>query len=184
MTKLPLPPPLARLRPPRGYPGLPLQGTWQWSYIPSPGWRIWQLVSGRHRADHHHVRVQQWAIEFLYHRRLRVSLECKQDVSRPTWRSLSSSLSRASKSPRRDSANRCRQDSHPLNAQCHWAGNHSYLLTLSANVMSKFTCATQNFGAVAVQHLDKLFNANKRVYYNLLKRCHGLLWSQMFRQST
>jgi hypothetical protein len=38
------------------------------------------------------------------------------------------------------------------------------LLTLSANVMSKFTCTNQNFGAIAVQHLDELFDANKRVY--------------------
>ncbi len=51
------------------------------------------------------------------------------------------------------------------------------LLTLSADVMSKFNCANQNFGAVAVQHLDELFNANKHVYYNLLERCRGLLWS-------
>jgi hypothetical protein len=48
------------------------------------------------------------------------------------------------------------------------------LLTLSADVMSKFTCANQKFGAVAVHHLDKLFDANKQVYYNLLERCRGL----------
>ena len=48
------------------------------------------------------------------------------------------------------------------------------LLTLSADVMSKFTCADQKFGAVAVQHLDELFDANKQVYYNLLERCRGL----------
>jgi superfamily II DNA helicase RecQ len=48
------------------------------------------------------------------------------------------------------------------------------LLTLSADVMNKFTCANQNFGAVAVQHLDELFDANKRVYYDLLERCRGL----------
>jgi superfamily II DNA helicase RecQ len=47
-------------------------------------------------------------------------------------------------------------------------------LTLSANVMNKFTCANQNFSAITVQHLDKLFDANKRVYYDLLERCHGL----------
>jgi len=35
--------------------------------------------------------------------------------------------------------------------------------------MTKFTCANQNFGAVAVQHLDKLFDANKLVYYDLLE---------------
>ncbi len=50
------------------------------------------------------------------------------------------------------------------------------LLTLSADVMSKFTCANQNFGAVAVQHLDKLFDVNKRLYYDLLEQCCGLLW--------
>ncbi len=43
--------------------------------------------------------------------------------------------------------------------------------------MSKFTCANQNFGAVAIQHLDKLLDANKRVYYDLLEQCCGLLWS-------
>jgi superfamily II DNA helicase RecQ len=48
------------------------------------------------------------------------------------------------------------------------------LLTLSADVMNKFTCANQNFGAVAVQHLDELFDANKRVYYDLLERFCGL----------
>jgi hypothetical protein len=37
------------------------------------------------------------------------------------------------------------------------------LLTLSADVMSKFTCANQKFGTVAVQHLDELFDANKQV---------------------
>jgi superfamily II DNA helicase RecQ len=40
--------------------------------------------------------------------------------------------------------------------------------------MSKFTCANQKFSAVAVQHLDELFDANKQVYYHLLERCHGL----------
>ena len=48
------------------------------------------------------------------------------------------------------------------------------LLTLSADVMSKFTCANQKFGTVAVQHLDELFDANKQVYYHLLEQCHGL----------
>jgi superfamily II DNA helicase RecQ len=51
------------------------------------------------------------------------------------------------------------------------------LLTLSADVMSKFMSADQQFGAVALQHLDELFDANKRVYYNLLERCRGLLQS-------
>jgi len=48
------------------------------------------------------------------------------------------------------------------------------LLTLSADVMNKFTCANQNFGAVAVQHLNDLFDANKRVCYDLLEQCRGL----------
>jgi len=51
------------------------------------------------------------------------------------------------------------------------------LLTLSADVMPKFMCANQNFRAVAEQHLNELFDANKRVYYNFLERCCGLLWS-------
>ncbi len=51
------------------------------------------------------------------------------------------------------------------------------LLTLSADVMSKFSRANQNFGAVALQHLHERFNANKRVYYDLLERCRGLLRS-------
>jgi hypothetical protein len=37
------------------------------------------------------------------------------------------------------------------------------LITLSADVMSKFMCANQQFGAVAIQHLDELFDANKQV---------------------
>lgn len=48
------------------------------------------------------------------------------------------------------------------------------LLTLSADVMSKFNCASQRFGAVTVQHLDELFDANKKVYRELLERCRGL----------
>ena len=48
------------------------------------------------------------------------------------------------------------------------------LLTLSADVMSKFTCANQKFGAVAVQHFDELFDANKQVYYDLLEQYRGL----------
>ena len=48
------------------------------------------------------------------------------------------------------------------------------LLTLSTDVMSKFTCANQQFGAVAVQHLGESFDANKQVYYDLLERCRGL----------
>ena len=49
------------------------------------------------------------------------------------------------------------------------------LLTLSADVMSKFTSADQQFGAISVYHLDELFDANKHVYSDLLKRCSGLL---------
>jgi len=48
------------------------------------------------------------------------------------------------------------------------------LRTLSTDVMSKFKCANQKFSAVAIQHLDKLFDANKQVYYDLLERCRGL----------
>ena len=48
------------------------------------------------------------------------------------------------------------------------------LLTLSADVMSKFTCADQRFGAVTVQHLDKLYDGNKKVYHELLERCRSL----------
>jgi len=43
--------------------------------------------------------------------------------------------------------------------------------------MSKFTCANQQFGAIAIQHLDELFDANKQVYYDFLEQCHGLHWS-------
>ncbi len=49
------------------------------------------------------------------------------------------------------------------------------LLTLSANVMLKFKCADQCFGAVAIQHLDKLYGSNRQVYNKLLEQCHGLL---------
>ncbi len=48
------------------------------------------------------------------------------------------------------------------------------LLTLSADVMSKFASADQRFGAVIVQHLDKLYDGNKKVYHDLLERCRGL----------
>jgi hypothetical protein len=51
------------------------------------------------------------------------------------------------------------------------------LLMLSANVMSKFTCTDQRFGNVTIQHLDKLYDANKQVYKVLLQRCRGLLCS-------
>ncbi len=49
------------------------------------------------------------------------------------------------------------------------------LLMLSANVMSKFTCANQRFGAVIIQHLDMLYDSNKPSYKDLLERCKGLL---------
>ena len=50
------------------------------------------------------------------------------------------------------------------------------LLTLSANVMSKFKCASPRFGAVVIQHLDKIYDANRQVYRELLEQCRGLLW--------
>ena len=34
------------------------------------------------------------------------------------------------------------------------------LLTLSANVMSKFKCANPHFGAVIIQHLNEMNDAN------------------------
>jgi hypothetical protein len=49
------------------------------------------------------------------------------------------------------------------------------LLMLLANVMLKFTCANQHFGAVIIQHLDKLYDANKQAYRNLLEQCQGFL---------
>jgi superfamily II DNA helicase RecQ len=48
------------------------------------------------------------------------------------------------------------------------------LLTLSADVMSKFTCANHRFGTVIIQHLDEIFDANKLAYKDLLERCRGL----------
>jgi len=53
------------------------------------------------------------------------------------------------------------------------------LLTLSADVMLKFTCAGQRFGTVTVQHLDELYDANKKVYHELMERCRGLRRSTM-----
>jgi hypothetical protein len=49
------------------------------------------------------------------------------------------------------------------------------LLTLSSNVMSKFTCANQRFGAVIIQHLDELYDLNKPAYKDLLECYKGLL---------
>jgi hypothetical protein len=40
--------------------------------------------------------------------------------------------------------------------------------------MSKFTSADQRFGAVTVQHLDELYDGNKKVYHDLLERCCSL----------
>ena len=51
------------------------------------------------------------------------------------------------------------------------------LLTLSADVMSKFTSADLSFGAVTVQHLDELYDGNIKVYHDLLDRCRSLLRS-------
>jgi superfamily II DNA helicase RecQ len=51
------------------------------------------------------------------------------------------------------------------------------LLTLLADVMSKFTCANHHFGTVIIQHLDELFDANKSAYKDLLERCQGLCCS-------
>jgi superfamily II DNA helicase RecQ len=48
------------------------------------------------------------------------------------------------------------------------------LLTLLADVMSKFTCANHRFGTVIIQHLDELFDANKSAYKDLLEQCRGL----------
>ena len=58
------------------------------------------------------------------------------------------------------------------------------LLTLSTDVMSKFTCTNQQFSAVAVQHLDELFDANKQVYYELLEQCSGLCRSTKLYSSS
>jgi hypothetical protein len=49
------------------------------------------------------------------------------------------------------------------------------LLMLLVNVMLKFTCTNQRLGTVIIQHLDKLHDANKRAYSNLLEQCGGLL---------
>ncbi len=51
------------------------------------------------------------------------------------------------------------------------------LLTLSADVMSKFMCTIVPLGAVIIQHLNELYDANKNAYKKLLQRCGGLLWS-------
>jgi hypothetical protein len=38
---------------------------------------------------------------------------------------------------------------------------------------AKFTFANQHFGTVIIQHLDKLYNANKGAYKELLEQCRG-----------
>jgi len=38
----------------------------------------------------------------------------------------------------------------------------------------KCLAVIQQTGAVGVKHIDKLFDANKQVYYNLLEQCCGL----------
>ena len=48
------------------------------------------------------------------------------------------------------------------------------LLTLSADVLQKFTCADETWGTVEVQHLDELYEANRSKYNEFLQRCHGL----------
>jgi hypothetical protein len=53
------------------------------------------------------------------------------------------------------------------------------LLTLSVSVFSKFPCANLRFEAVIIQHLNKLYGANKPAYKNLLEQCQGLLCSTM-----
>jgi hypothetical protein len=50
------------------------------------------------------------------------------------------------------------------------------LLMLSVDVMAKFTCANEHWSVITM-HLDKLYNANKRAYLQLLDRCHCLLCS-------
>ncbi len=49
------------------------------------------------------------------------------------------------------------------------------LLTLSADAMAKFTCANKHFGGVITMHLNKLYNANKCTYLQLLDCCCCLL---------
>ncbi len=53
------------------------------------------------------------------------------------------------------------------------------LLTLSVDVMSKFTCTNLSFRAIIIQHLDELYNVNIPAYMDLLQQCRGLLWSMM-----
>ena len=48
------------------------------------------------------------------------------------------------------------------------------LLTLSADVMEKFTDAAQRFGEITVQHLDELYDNNKNKYRQVLNRIDAL----------
>lgn len=48
------------------------------------------------------------------------------------------------------------------------------LLTLSADVMQKFTCANDTWGTVEVQHLDELYEANRSKYTTFLQRCRSM----------
>ena len=48
------------------------------------------------------------------------------------------------------------------------------LLTLSADVLAKFTNADRRFGDVNVQHLDELFDNNKATYGDVLRRIRNL----------
>jgi hypothetical protein len=52
------------------------------------------------------------------------------------------------------------------------------LLTMSTNVMSKFTSASMHFRTVILQHLNELFDYNRNAYRALLERCRALLRSR------
>ena len=45
------------------------------------------------------------------------------------------------------------------------------LLTLSADVMHKFEVANRTWGDVGAYHLDELYDANRRAFESLLRRC-------------
>eukprot|EP00956_Cyclotella_meneghiniana_P008997 scaffold12325_cov40-Cyclotella_meneghiniana.AAC.2 len=48
------------------------------------------------------------------------------------------------------------------------------LLTLSADVMAKFSSASQSHGSVRAYHLDELYDNNKTRYQEVMKRCADL----------
>jgi len=48
------------------------------------------------------------------------------------------------------------------------------LLTLSADVMAKFTDALQQYGEITVHHLDELWDNNKSKYGEVLSRLREL----------